>query len=184
MVTNRTTSTYQEEAWQKRFPIPLEIYKGINGKYGVLRFKLVRPYTTQRQDKAKGYIELEAAPASGPNQYDWLNKKIKINLSYVDISKILLYLGSPRHSFFANTNGRCNIFHDRGISKGKEREQDTSSIDISKPQESKNFWFNITQTTDGEVNSKVSVGVGPDEVIILGNLLKAAIPQLFAWNLE
>lgn len=179
-------SSYQEEAWNTKRPIPFEIYKGVLGKNGVLRFKFIEPYSGDRIEKPKGYIELEAAPADGKNHYDWDKRKIKVNLTYVDVSKILLFLGSPCHSVFQDKNDvaryQCYIIHDRGISSGKDRGLDTNTIRIEKPENRYSFDFNLERKADGEVTSKVYVPVGPEDVIILGNLLKSAIPKLFSWD--
>jgi len=174
------TEHYEERARREKAPMQYRIYKGIKGKSGAMRLNLKRPYTNPDPKKSEGVLFLEMAPSVGPNDYDWENQKIIMALSIVDIPKIILYLRSPGHSSFERTDGKLKLLHDKGAGTAKKG-QDVKTLEIVKSDRTANFLFNMYQNSNGK-NISASVPVSPDEAIVIGTLLQAAIPVILAWT--
>jgi len=177
-MTEERKMSYEERAWLNKEPIEYAIYKGIRGDQGALRFKLKKAYTDRNKERAAGCVFLEMAPAIGKNNYDWENSKIIIALNPTDISKILLYLRSPNNERFAK-DGSLKIIHDPGAGT-PEAKKSFKGLTITKPKDQYSFWFNINHTTGSSVK-KASVSVSPEEALLIGTLLQAAVPLILSW---
>lgn len=175
-----TEKTFKERQRENKEPMQFGIYKGVKGNFGAIRFNLRKAYQDTWKGKDNGCVFLEMAPASGPNVYDWDNNKIVMALNVTDISKIILYLRAPNHSSFSRNNGALKIFHDRDAGTANAG-QNTTSLEISKPEDKNNMFVNAYQKKDGQVR-RATVTIGPDEAITIGTLLQAAIPLILAWN--
>lgn len=176
--------TYEERARKEKRPVPYEIFKGMGGKHGVLSIELREAYTNGPDKSASGVVFLNMTPTVGKNQYGW-DKKVSVALGLADIGKLLLYIRNPHHEIFQNKNPNeysCMLVHDMGVNKGKARGQDVKYLSLSKPDNMKSFWFNVDSRLDGQTISKVSVPVNDDEILIVLNLLEAAIPAMLSWS--
>jgi hypothetical protein len=171
---------FEERARKEKTPIQYRIYKGIKGTLGALRFTLKRPYTNVTPKKAEGFVFLEVAPAIGQNVYDWENQKITMALSVNDISKIILYLRSPNNQMFAKTDQKLKLMHDKGAGTAS-RGQEVKTLQIEKPEGMINFMCNMFENSNGK-KINTSVTISPDEALIIGTLLQAAIPVIMCWT--
>lgn len=172
---------YETVARREKKSIPYEIFKGMGGKHGALALDLREAYTSDPSRKPTGIIFLNMTPTEGKNQYNW-NKKISMALNLSDLADILLYLKSPSHPHFEKNDNSCFIIHDRGMNSGKERGQDTSTLNINKPSNMNNFFFNMTKKQDGEIISKVSVPISVPEALVITSLIETAIPAMLSWS--
>ena len=174
-------------------PIDFRIYKGVKAKFGAVQFALKPPFTVcnkcntrsnldgvalckcegSYQDPEEGVIFVNICGPKGPNVYDWDNK-IVFAMSVIDVGKTLAFLTS------AGEGDQFSLLHDPGANtpaKGKT----TKNLSISTPQGLRaGCMFSISQTT-GEDRRSFTVPIAGDEVIILGTLLRAAIPRMLAW---
>jgi len=167
-------------------PLQYKIYKGIKGKFGALRLKLKRAYTSSDSRKPDGCVFLEAAPAIGPNQYDWENQKIVMALSITDIPQILAFLRNPTNSAYQQVNEQNEItghqiklFHDKGAGTA-DKMKDTKNLVISKYPDKDSFFVSLTQNLSGSTKN-CTLPILPYEALAIGTLLQAAIPAILAW---
>lgn len=171
---------FNERQRENKYPIQFALYKGVTGKLGAMRMSLKKAYADPNNTDPKkfpGVIFMDMAPATGPNQYDWENGKIKIALSITDISKIILYLRAPGHSI--HKDGKLRIFHDMGAGSA-ERGKTVKTLEINKQSDRNNFFISLYQkSADGSRNATCTIS--PDEAITMGTLLQEAIPQILAW---
>lgn len=172
--------SFKERQKRNKDPLQYSLYKGVKGSFGALRLNLKKAYQDDRRDKQDGCVFLDMAPTSGPNIYDWENNKIVMALTTTDISKIILYLRNPKHKAFDRSDNKLRIFHDRGAGTNN-RGQDTTSIEINKPEDKDNLFVSAYQKR-GTVQKKATVPISPDEAIAIGTLLQAAIPLILAWD--
>ena len=158
-------------------PLPMKIYKGVKGKNGAMRMKLQCAYTGRKDE---GCVFLEMCPAVGPNDYDWEFGKISMSLSATDIGKVLLFIRNPKS--FADENGELKllIYHDRGAGTN-DRGKNTTSLEITKPENYDNFFFSTTHKKDG-VSKHARVPISPSEALVIGSLLQSALPVIFGWT--
>jgi len=174
-------NSYEERIRKEKLPIQYKIYKGVSGKFGALRMNLKKAWSDQNIKRGgEGLIFLEMAPAVGKNQYDWEDQKMVIALSIPDISKIILYLKAPGHSTFEKTDGRLNIFHDKGAGTAS-RGQETKTLSISKYPDRENFFFSMSQKELSGTRKEATVPVSPDEAVAMLSLFQAAIPAILSW---
>jgi hypothetical protein len=119
----------------------------------------------------EGTIFMDITNASDKNVYDWDNK-IVLALSVTDLGKML-------HSFY--TGEECNILHDpnaKSASQGKIKK----NLRLSSPKgTSQGSMIRVSQTGVGQTKS-YQVPLSGDELIVMKELLTAAIPQMLKWN--
>lgn len=172
---------FATRARREKRSIPFELFKGMGGKNGVISLDLREAYTNEiDESKTAGVVFLNMAPTVGKNQYGW-DKKISIALGLPDIGKLLLYLQNPRHQMFTE-RGTLSIVHDRGMNQGKKLGQDVKYLMVSKPEDRTNYFFNIEEKNNGQSVAKFSVPVGPDEALVMIELLKVSIPAILSWH--
>lgn len=181
------------------------IYKGARGKNGALQFSIISScLQCSENDKHKvyrgnpnrpgdcpfrddntpcggklsfrcGVVLLEGAPTIGINKYDWRNG-IRVAFSVGDISKFLIGF---------RTGVEVKLYHDP--MKGSSGEgKVVKNIVFSSPKGLKEggviSMSQITKIDDRKEKKGVTVGILPDELVILTLLFSAAIPKLLAWN--
>ena len=175
--------SYEEKARIEKAPLQYKIYKGIRGQFGAMRFNLKKAWSNSDIRKAEGVVFLEMAPTIGPNVYDWQYQKMVMALGIVDIPKIIMYLRTPAHQMFTdkqNSNKKnLKIYHDKGAGTPNEG-KNIKTLKIDKPENANNFFFSIYQK-DEDSKTTATVTVSPDEAIVIGTLLQAAIPRILAW---
>ena len=155
--------------WELQKPIVYAIYKGMSGKFGCFQFKLAPAYDNpNRPDRMEGGVFIEAAPAVGPNKYDW-NNKIIFALSVTDIGKIL-------HDGLRQ--GDINIFHDPGA-KTQRANVTRKSLKVTRGPKGGFFWA-LREETAGN-DKQVQIPVSDDEATVIAELFKASIPKILGW---
>jgi hypothetical protein len=176
--------SYEERAKIEKPPLKYEVYKGLRGKFGALRLSLKKAWSNPdkfdkkgKKAKKEGVIFLDMVPTIGLNKYDWENQKMTMALSVTDIGKIILYLRMPNNSIFSEN--KLKIFHDRGAGTHTVG-QDVKTLTIDKPRDAHSFFFNMYHK-NGDDATTASVPVTPDEALVIGTLLGAAIPRILAW---
>jgi len=175
------TESFEERSRREKSPMQYRIYKGIKGTLGAMRINLKRPYTNKDSKKSEGVLFLEMAPTVGPNIYDWEKQKMVMALSIVDIPKIILYLRNPNHKVFDRTDNKLKLIHDKNAGTAKKG-QTVKILEIGKPKDMNNFMFNMSEKQDGQPYASAGVTVSPDEAIVMGTLLQAAIPIILSWT--
>lgn len=188
--------TYKDRQRENKDPLQFAIYKGARGKHGALRLSLKKAYADSRRGKSNGCVFLDAAPTSGPDNYDWENNKIIMSLSVTDISKIILFLRNPKsasfidrdkqYNFKRDSNGNfiykpLNIFHDRNAGTAN-RGKSYTSVTISKPDDKINFFFNVKQVLSDDNVKSATIPVSPDECVAIIILLQSSIKHILAWD--
>jgi len=174
------SESFDERARREKAPMQYRVYKGIKGTSGAMRLNLKRPYTSPDPKKSEGVLFLEMAPPVSANVYDWENSKMIMALSIVDIPKIILYLRSPQHPAFERNGYKLKLMHDKGAGTARKGE-DVKTLEIVKSDRTTNFMFNLYQKSGGN-NISASVPIAPDEAIVIGTLLQAAIPVILSWT--
>jgi len=156
--------------WAMQRPLSYAIYKGVNGKFGCFQFKLSTAYDNpNRPERMEGGVFIEAAPAIGPNKYDW-KKKVIFALSVTDIGKVL--------SEGFRRDGKLSLYHDPGA-KSNRANVTKKSLRIEAGQRS-GFFMHLREETAGNEKT-ITIPVSPDEATIIVELLKAAIPKILGW---
>lgn len=172
--------SYKEKARINKFPIPYSVYKGIGGNNGALRFALKTAY---QDEKDEGCIFLELAPTIEKNKYDWQNQKISIALNLTDISNIIMFFSSPHLEKYKYDNQRnpqprripgIDIYHDNTV--------DQKLLKFEKDPTKPNFTVQASKRVNGQETAKVFLPLSPEEVLIIGTLLRSAIPKILAWD--
>lgn len=176
-MTEDKTIDYLERAWTDRQPIDYEIFKGKNPKFGVLKLELKKAYSDREKKKAQGVVRLSMTPTQEADKYDW-DKRVMMYLGLPDISKIILFLSDPE-SFKDNT---LSLSHDRSSFNNKDPHQDMTYLTLSKPENMDSVFVKISKRDDKKVVQEVTVPISPDEVVVVGTLLKASIPLVLAWE--
>lgn len=173
-------------------PIQFNVYKGMGGKHGAIQFTLQPGHYYHPQTKTRdftgnlafdgsrlkdgwkvkeGAVFIDITSTKDKNIYDWDNK-IVFALSIDDIGKILLSLA---------TGETCKIMHDPGAAT-KAAGVTNKVLSISSPSGTKvGVIIQISETTAGETKTH-KVPLAGSEVMILKELLSAAIPRLLAWT--
>jgi hypothetical protein len=148
-------------------PLTYKIYKGMGGKQGCFQFSLSKAYTGRRKDE--GAVFIEAAPTTGPNQYDWDNKII-FALSATDIGAILTGFNQ----------GKFDIYHDPDAQTAQKNTRG-KRLSLESGQQVGTFFLRLTEKA-GEENKKVNISLQPHEARIIMNLLTEALPQVLGWR--
>lgn len=175
---NEADLSYKERARFNKLPIPYSVYKGIAGKNGALRFVLKNAY---QDEKDEGCVFLEMAPTVGKNEYDWQNQKISIALNLTDISQIIMFFSSPhldKYRYGKNKQEKnipsLDIYHDNTI--------DQKTLKFEKDPLRENFTLQAAKRKDNKELAKVFIPLSPEEVLIIGSLLRTAIPKILSWD--
>jgi len=181
------TKSFKERQKEGKWPLPFEIYKGVKGNHGALRICLKRPYSemdsdSDRKEKLDGVVFIEAAPAVGPNQYDWEKSKTQMALGISDLAKVICFLKSPgKYVDSADpTVAKLSIYHDPGAGSENARAK-IKTFNISKKQDMNNFMFSL-MTKSGEKQINANIPVSPEEATAISILLEAAIPAIISWT--
>ena len=149
-------------------PVKYSIYKGMGGKNGAIQFSLI-PFdgTRERDGKAspEGAILIEGAPTSGKNTYDW-SKKVSFALSPDDIGKFISMI---------KTGGE--IFHVYN-EKNKKLNLRVGNDD----KEGNPTWMFSLNEGAGETTKNIVLPISVHEMVVLRNLLEAAIPAILGWT--
>lgn len=166
---------------RKRILLQYNIYKGVKGpkqgqKYGwgAIQFSFKPPVLSDNyKDEKEGVIFVNAASSTASDVYDWSNKFV-FALGLTDIGKILSFFVS------AGAGDSQSLYHDPD--KGKENEGSKVKTMSFYTKEGCLNGCMITCSTklNGEVVSH-KIPVSGDEVIVLKNLLEAAIPLILGW---
>lgn len=167
---------------RERSPISYEIFKGMTGKFGALRFKFIRPWTNNNPKYEKGSILVEMAPPCGRNQYDWENNKIIFSLTVTDIGKIIYYFSNLKAH--EDNNGKSftlRLLHDPKAGT-KDKGKNFKNLQISKSIDMNNFFFKLSVIKDKKEVNSANVPVASDEAMAIKLLLEEAVPQMLAWT--
>ena len=114
---------------------------------------------------------MEITSTTGRNEYDWDNK-IVLALSTTDVGKIL-------HGFF--TGQECSIMHDPGA-KSESQGLVKKNLHVISPKGTANgCMIRATHTAAGQSRTH-SVPLSGDELIVMKELLQAAIPAMLNWG--
>lgn len=171
-------------------PLQFAIYKGMKNSWGALQLNLAPPhYYSGKQKDFTGYeamengalrdgwkvregtIFLEMTSTKDDNVYDWDNK-IVLALGITDVGKIL-------HALF--TGQECKIMHDPGA-KSETQGKVRKNLRVASPHgTAKGCMIGTSQISAGQ-KKEHSVPLSGDELIVLKELLQAAIPQMLKWN--
>lgn len=164
-----------EEQLIKR-PIKYELYK----TKGAFQFKLVPAYTIKdkktNKPKEKGYVFIDAAPATGERQYGFQDdsKKITFALGVADIGLILAGFKAGKfnlvHDPQAQTENQGKITKQLSMWKGNN---DNDGLPT--------YFIKITESSNG-VKKEVSIPLKTAETEILLRLLSAAISKILYWD--
>lgn len=168
-----------------RRPIQYAIYKGINGKNGVLQFDL-KPFNPdlikdsmsgKEKDKAKkGAVFIDAAKAVGKSQYDYEND-IKFSMSESDLGQFLVGTNAPGNE----RDELVNIYH-KIERNGQEFSKSLRVTQGRNDEKSGMPTFMVTLTEKGpNVDKMVTVPVSAVEMFTLRQLFTAAIPRIMGW---
>ena len=155
----------ENEQERTKRPIDYALYRGINGKQGAVQFSLKPAYSGQRDS---GAVLIDAAPATGPNKYDWANK-IVFALNPNDIGQILVGFGG----------GKCDIYHDPNAGNAEKRNAVSKRLVLAAGTEG-SFKFSLSEKS-GEVQKNVTIFIQPHEVLVLRALLVSALPKILGW---
>jgi len=159
------TEKKQEKEWTG--PLPFSIYKGIGGKQGAIRFKLVK---SKRKKRVAHFVLLEAAKTIGKNKYDWDNV-IVFALNQNDLGG-LLYALENEASF--------ESFHDPH--KGSENQGKISkSLKLTPAEGRKGVFFLNLMHKEASKDVRVGLAINTADVQILKTLLKHALIKMFDW---
>lgn len=162
---NETQETYVPDPDK---PLAYTIYKGVSGKFGVVRFEFIPPFSNPKRRKADGTVLVTAANAIGPNQYDWDNK-IVFALSISDIGAVMEGL----------RKGEINLFHDPGM-KSETQGAVTKSLKMIRGEGKESFFFSLSSKQNG-TESSVKLPISVQEAMILNVLLSHAVPKMLNW---
>ena len=146
------------------------VYKGTSGKFGALQFKLL-PSTGEIDNV--GVVFVEACSSTGPNQYDWANKII-FALSPVDTGKMLHFMVT------AEANGSLSLVHDPNM-KGENQGKVVKTMQFYTKEGVLGGMMITVSKKENEAVTSHKIPLSGDEVMVLKNLLEAAIPAMFAW---
>lgn len=170
-------------------PQQFSIYKGTGGKFGALQFDLQLPhyYKDKQKDftgeqaldgyklregwnRREGAVFLQATSAVDKNVYDW-EKKIIFALSIQDMGKVV---------FTLITGEECKLMHDPGA-KSETAGTIKKYLSILSPNgTSAGCVVTLSQTVGGETR-RHTVPMDGSELIVLRQLLQAAIPRALGW---
>lgn len=164
---NNTDETKEYELDPTK-PLAFSIYKGVKGKFGATRFEFIPPFSNMKRKKKDGAILITASNATAPNVYDWDNK-IVFALSVTDVGAFLDGI----------KKGNVKLYHDPGM-KSDEQGQVTKGLEVTKPEDKDSFWFKLREK-QGETTKEVNLPISLQEMLILDNLLRAALPKLLNW---
>jgi hypothetical protein len=137
-------------------------------------------YAGKKRDE--GCVFVEAAPPKGNGEYDWENGKIVLALNATDVGKLIFYLKAPTHKIWVDKEGKpagLNIFHDKGAGTS-DRGKSVKTLKVNKPADRDSYFFELNHNDDGEVKT-AKIPVSPDEALVLGILLEAALPRMLYW---
>lgn len=166
-------------------PLQYAIYKGINGKNGVLQFDL-KPFdpdmikegmSAKEKDKAKkGAVFIDAAKAIGKSQYDYEND-IKFSMSESDLAQFLMGTNSGADE----DTELVNIYHKierngQDVSKSLRVKQGRTDEKSGLP----TFMVTLTEKGGG-ADKLVTVPVSAVEMLTLRKLFEAALPRILGW---
>lgn len=184
------------------WPQQFEVYKGITGKYGAVKFSMQRAHfqvdsnsklknfdgrfikdswkqkspslTESNLVPKEGTIFMDITSAKGKNVYDW-DRKIVFAFNLFDVSKVVQWLEG-------NGQEPLKLMHDPGAgsaSKGKVQKY----ITFDSP---KGFamgcQIKASQRVAGGENIYHVVPISPHEMVALRELFKAFIPACLAWR--
>lgn len=149
-------------------PLAYPIYKGVTGKFGAVRFEFIPPFSSAKRKKKDGAILVTASNAIDKNKYDWDNK-IVFALSVTDVGTFLAGI----------KQGSVKLYHDPGM-KSETQGQTTKSLEVSKAEGKDSYWFSLREK-QGETQKQVGLPISIQEMLILDNLMRAALPKLLNW---
>jgi hypothetical protein len=178
--------TYEERARREHLPLQWKIFKGINGKFGAMRMRLMRAWTNTDPKKLEGVIFFEMAPAIGKNEYGWKDDKLKMTIALTvnDTAKLLQFLNKPTHPVFKDKKQQgefytCSIYHDRGAGS-QYAGQVVTSVTLSYSPQKTDLFLKMYQR-EHDVKKEATVPVSGSEAITMKLLFEAAIPTMLAW---
>lgn len=152
------------------YPATYKLYKGVRGNNGAIQFDLT-PIWKSRRDL--GAVFVQAAPAVGPNEYDW-DQKITIALNLSDIATILNTFRAPPKP----GDDGMKLYHDKG--KGTNTEgQFITTMSIQRGNRG-GFSFALGRTENGN-NRFVRIPVSDGEAIEIRILLEQAVKKILGW---
>ena len=171
-------------------PLQYAIYKGMAGKWGAIQLNLQPPHFYSGKNKdytgyeamengslrdgwkiREGTIFMEITSTKDRNVYDWENK-IVLALSVTDVGKIL-------HSLY--TGQECSIMHDPGA-KSESQGLVKKNLNLVSPKGTINgCMVRASYTAAGNTKSH-QVPLSGDELIVMKELLHAAVPQMLKWG--
>lgn len=124
-----------------------------------------------------GAIFMEITSAVGNNVYDWKNKII-LALSITDLGQILYFLMAGHSE--KGTGESLHIMHDPGA-KSENANKVVKSLNMYSPNgTSKGCLVSVSKKTSKET-IKHTVPVSGAELLVLRELIKAAIPHCLNW---
>ena len=173
-------NSFEEQRRKVKGPLEYKIYKGVKGKYGVLRLSFKPPYSESKGNmKDYGCLFLEMAPPAGANNYNW-DDKIIFKLDFVDIGKLIHFFRAPG-AYQKEGEDYCQLqlYHDKGAgtpNKGKV----VKSLNLYKKQGMTNIMATMREK-DYDRQKEATVPISPDEQVVIGTLLQAAIPLIASW---
>jgi hypothetical protein len=175
-------------------PLQYAVYKGMSGKNGAVQFNFQPPHYYKDKEKdfagtraldqdgrlleaqgwrqREGAVFVEAAPTVGPNKYDW-DQKITFALSVTDMGKIVHFL---------TTGKDLSIMHDPGA-KSDTQGQVKKYFNITSPKGLLEGGALLTLSQNGvKGEMRHTIGLTPDECMVLRQLLLTAIPGALQWD--
>ena len=169
-----------------RAPVQFAIYKGINGKNGVLQFDL-KPFDADRVEEEmdqkekkrakKGAVFIDAAKAIGESVYDYKNG-IKFAMSETDIAEFLVGTNKLKEE----NDELVSIYHK--IERDGKTQSKSLRVKQGRPDKTglPTFMVSLSANNGNKAEDKfVTVPMSTTEMFALRSLLTAAIPRILGW---
>jgi hypothetical protein len=149
-----------------KYPETVEFYK----KRNTLQVKLKKPVADDAgkiADRGEGCLFFEVAnaiPGDADGRIDW-NTKIVMKIGMNDIAKLL--------AFKAQEGEECKLFHKTAAG--------SSTLSLKLGTNPGTYSFNIGKVV-GDQKSYVNVYLSAEDMTVLRELLRAALPTILGWN--
>jgi hypothetical protein len=163
----------QVAARMEQRPADFIIYKG----KGALQFSFREGSPVESESKTsgkyvgtkKGALFLTAAPARGPQDYDW-TQKIILGMNEHEVSQLLSAMRGAPQSFF----------HDRG--KGTDEEgKDIKKVSITKSDDGTVLFVSVQEVRNGETRKIPSIPISKEEAVGITNYLERAQQRILGF---